>query len=157
MWWVNIVTAFVAASTASVGYFITNRAKLTEGRRATYASALLAVETYKGLPYRIRRRTDSKPEVRGELGALISDAERDLDYYMLLLDLDRNEVALRFRALAVTARMKGTVKREEAWSAAPISTDAEMRFKDEYGYDDEHEIAMCKAAMFRRLRLWALH
>src|SRR4051794_23267516 len=96
MWWVNIVTAFVAASTASVGYVITNRAKLTEGRRATYANALLAVETYKGLPYRIRRRTDSKPETRGELGALISDAERDLDYYMLLLGLDRDEVALAF-------------------------------------------------------------
>src|SRR5450432_332879 len=83
--WVPVVAASIAAITASVGYIVTNRAKRVETRQEMYARALLAVQLYKHLPYRIRRRTDSKPETRSQLGVLISAAECDLDYYMALL------------------------------------------------------------------------
>jgi len=152
--WVPILTAFVAAFTASVGYFLTNRAKLVEERRSTYANALMAVESYKNLPYRIRRRTDSQPSTRGTLGMLISDSERDLNYYMAFLELDSDDVSGRFRALATNARLKGTKARAEAWEAPPVSEDSGMPFKDYFKYDDDHQIEMCKTAMRKHLRLF---
>jgi len=161
-WLPPALTAFVAVLTATVGYFITNRLKTLEVRRATYASALLAVETYWRMPYRIRRRADSGPETRGALGERISDAERDLDYYINLMDLDVDDVAARYRALALETRARGTAMRAQAWCMPPADRDDTMPFPERYPDDDrsalEHRdnLHKCKTAMRRRLRLLAL-
>ena len=135
-WLPPALTAFVAVLTATVGYFITNRLKTLEVRRATYASALLAVETYWRMPYRIRRRADSRPETRGALGERISDAERDLDYYINLMDLDVDDVAARYRALALETRARGTAMRAQAWCMPPADRDDAMPFPERYPDDD---------------------
>lgn len=161
-WLPPALTAFVAVLTATVGYFITNRLKTLEVRRATYASALLAVETYWRMPYRIRRRADSRPETRGALGERISDAERDLDYYINLMDLDVDDVAARYRALALETRARGTAMRAQAWCMPPADRDDAMPFPERYPDEDrsalEHRdnLHKCKTAMRRRLRLLAL-
>jgi hypothetical protein len=161
-WLPPALTAFAAVLTATVGYFITNRLKTLEVRRATYASALLAVETYWRMPYRIRRRADSQPETRGALGERISDAERDLDYYINLMDLDVDDVAARYRALALETRARGTAMRAQAWCMPPADRDDAMPFPERYPDDDtsalEHRdnLRKCKTAMRRRLRLLAL-
>ena len=118
-WWVPIATAFVAAATASFGFFLSNRAGLIEQRRNTYAAALLAVRTYQLLPFRIRRRAAADAETRNALGGVISDAERDIEYYSEFLDLGDKRVAARYRALAWAARNKSTPQRAEAWMMAP--------------------------------------
>jgi hypothetical protein len=153
------LTAFVAVVTATAGYFVTNRLKTLETRRATYASALLAVETYWRMPYRIRRRSDSRAETRGALGERISDAERDLDYYINLMDLDVDDVAARYRALALETRTRGTAMRAQAWHMPAAEHDELMPFPERYPDDDqsafEHRdnLQKCKTAMRRRLRL----
>lgn len=151
--WVPIVTAFVAAVTASIGYFLTDRAKLIERRQETYARALLAVHTYKKLPYRIRRRTDDTAETRASLGTLISDVERDLDYFNALLDLDAPDVARRFRALAAKVRQQGTAQREAAWGKPPIASATDMAFSDSYPIDDQYQQEACQEAMRRHLKV----
>lgn len=158
-WLAPALTASGAVLTATAGYFVTNRLKTLEVRRTTYASALLAVETYWRMPYRIRRRADSRPETRGALGDRISDAERDLDYYINLMDLDVEDVAARYRALALETRSRGTAMRAEAWSMPPAAQDDAMPFPERYPDDDrsilEHRdnLQKCKIAMRRRLRL----
>ena len=84
----TVIVAIIAASVATFGYFITARAKLLEDRRKTYAEALAAVQAYQELPHRIRRRPDSEPKTLGDLGIVISDIQRDLDFYKSLLYLE---------------------------------------------------------------------
>lgn len=149
--WVPIVAAFIAALTASVGYFLTQRVSTIQARRQTYASALLAVESYKQLPYRIRRRGDDAPASRSALGSAISDCERDLDYYVALMDLEASAVARRFRALATLTRIRGTAFREQAWREPPL--DRSRRFSEAYMYDDRREVEACKEAMRSQLKI----
>jgi len=102
------------------------------------------------------------PETRGALGERISDAERDLDYYVNLMDLDVDDVAARYRALALETCARCTAMRAQAWCMPPADRDDTMPFPERYPDDDrsalEHRdnLHKCKTAMRRRLRLLAL-
>src|SRR5436853_7906545 len=111
----TIIAAAIAAAVATFGYVITARAKLVEDRKKTYAEALAAVYAYQELPHRIRRRPDSSPETLRELGTLISDIQRDLDFYKSLLNLDSLELGAAYNALVQTSRDQGKKYRDEAW------------------------------------------
>ena len=151
--WVPVIAAFIAALTASAGYFFTHRVTVLQQRRETYALALLAVESYQELPYRIQRRADDDPATRGALGSVISDCERDLDYYAALMDLDAIALARRFRALVTLVRVKGTEFRDHAWSQSLATGGQSMRFRESYEYDDHHERQACLLEMNHRLKI----
>jgi hypothetical protein len=85
---ITVIAAIIAAAVATFGYVITARAKLLEDRRKTYAEALAAVHAYQELPHRIRRRPNSSQTILDGLGTVISDIQRDLDFYKSLLYLD---------------------------------------------------------------------
>jgi hypothetical protein len=86
----------------------------------------------------------------------------DLDYYINLMDLDVEDVAARYRALALETRARGTAMRAQAWCMPPADRDDAMPFPERYPDDDrsalEHRdnLHKCKTAMRRRLRLLAL-
>jgi hypothetical protein len=109
-----VIAAIIAASVATFGYVITARAKLLEDRRKTYAEALAAVHAYQELPHRIRRRPDSSPMTLDAMGTVISDIQRDLDFYKSLLYLDSPEVGDMYNALVQTSRDQGRKYRDEA-------------------------------------------
>jgi hypothetical protein len=149
----TIIAAIIAASVATFGYVITARAKLLEQRRRTYAAALAAVEAYKQLPYRIRRRPDDSSATRGALGTAISDIQRDLDFYRRLLDLDSPKLGNAYYALVQASRDQGKQHRDEAWKQPPANKDEAMSFPERYSYGDlDHELD-CLKQMRRHLRL----
>ncbi|HEX6686181.1 MAG TPA: hypothetical protein VF062_25635, partial [Candidatus Limnocylindrales bacterium] len=76
--WVPIVAAFIAALTASVGYFLTQRVSTIQARRQTYASALLAVESYKQRVRLFWSDRVGRPIRRGgdREGAVVADPSR---------------------------------------------------------------------------------
>jgi hypothetical protein len=152
----TIIAALVAASVATFGYVITVWAKLLEDRRNTYAQALAAVHAYQELPYRIRRRPDSSPATRGELGKVISEVQKDLDFYISLLKLDSHQLGDAYEALVQASREKGKEHRDEAWKQPPARRDTAMGFPEIYEYEDEAEAELCIERMRQHLRLLPL-
>src|SRR5690348_8935606 len=133
----TVIAAIIAAFVATFGYLLNARAKTLEERRKTYAAALASVSSYNELPHRIRRRADSTPTTRGTLGSIISDTQRDVDYYCWLLDLESPEVGDAFRALARTAQLFGKKNRDAAWHAPAATTDIELTYPENYPVGDE--------------------
>jgi hypothetical protein len=121
---------------------------LLEERRKTYAAALAAVHTYQKLPSRIRRRPDSEPKTLGELGAVISDVQRDLDFYKSLLDLDSPELGAAYDALVQASRNQGKKHREQAWQQPPA-----MTYPETYRPKVKAQQDLCLARMRQHLRL----
>ena len=99
MIWPPLLAAIVAAAAALTGYWLTYVSKRSDSKTEAYAKALAAVEAYKQLPYRICRRADSTPEVRGDIGSIIGDVQQDLAFYRLFLLLDSDVVGIAYGAL----------------------------------------------------------
>jgi hypothetical protein len=147
----TVLAAFVAASVATFGYLTGNRSKRNENTATLFAAALDAVDEYKNLPYRIRRRTKSDPEVRAELGSRISDSQQKIRYYIGLLELEGPCVAQAYRELADSVWRKCKTHRESAWRSDPITEDGDMAFAESYNYRDGQARARCLIAMLDRL------
>ena len=52
----------------------------------------------------------------------------DLAYYINLIDLDVDDVAARYRALALETRARGTAMRAQAWCMPPADREDAMPF-----------------------------
>jgi len=63
--------------------------------------------------------------VRPDRSALLPP---DLDYYINLIDLDVDDVAARYRALALETRARGTAMRAQAWCMPPADREDAMPF-----------------------------
>ena len=63
--------------------------------------------------------------VRPDKSALLPP---DLDYYINLIDLDVDDVAARYRALALETRARGTAMRAQAWCMPPADREDAMPF-----------------------------
>lgn len=148
--WAPILAAIVAAAAALIGYWRTNRAKRLDFRAEAYAKALAAIEAYKTLPYRIRRRGRSETGT-AELRRLISDIQQDIAFYRRWLALESIEVGLAFEALANKVMDVGADWRKDAWKHAPATSDDEIDIADGYEYKDQFEQQACLAAMRRDL------
>jgi len=148
----TVLAAAVAAAAALAGYWLTYVSKQSESKAETYARALAAVEAYKQLPYRICRRGDSTPDVRGELGKIIGDVQQDLAFYRRFLRLDSEAVGLAYDALVDKVYASGRGFRAQAWQRSPASEDNEMDISTAFNYNDAFEQQACLHAMRRELR-----
>jgi hypothetical protein len=144
----TVIAAIIAASVATFGYVITARAKLLEDRRKTYADALAAVHAYQELPHRIRRRPDSESKTLADLGAVISDIQRDLDFYKSLLYLDSPKLGAAYNAFAQASRDQGKKYRDEAWQQPPA-----MSYPETYRFKVKAQRDLCLKRMRQHLRL----
>jgi hypothetical protein len=145
---ITVIAAIIAAAVATFGYVITARAKLLEDRRKTYAEALAAVHAYQELPHRIRRRPNSSQTILDGLGTVISDIQRDLDFYKSLLYLDSPQLGDAYNALAQAARDQGKKFRDEAWQKPPA-----LSYPEPYRFRVKVEMNLCLRRMRQRLRL----
>lgn len=116
-----------------------------------FAAALDAVDEYKNLPYRIRRRTKSDPETRSELGTRISDSQQKIRYFTGLLELEGARVAQAYRDLVLAVWSPCKLHREAAWKAPACEDDLDMAFTDSYSYRDENARSRCLIAMLDQL------
>jgi hypothetical protein len=150
---ITLIAAVIAATVATLGYMITARAKLLEDRRTIYAAALSKVLDYQELPHRIRRRADSGAATRGQLGAFITDLQRDMDHYHMLLSIDSEKMGDAYLALMRRSQGSCAEYRKEAWEAPPATTDKEMSYLEPYSFDDDEERKRCLKVMREQLVL----
>jgi hypothetical protein len=91
--WVPVLAAITAAAAALLGYRLTNRSKQLEAKAKAYADALTAIEAYKSLPYRIRRRAKDGND-QAELQHLVGDTEQEVAFYRRWLALESPAVSV---------------------------------------------------------------
>ena len=119
-----IIAGFVALVVLSVNQYQARQ----DARRKDFAEALAAVERYAELPYRIRRRHDSTPEVRGRIAEFIHEVQRDILFHKSWMRIQAPRVADVYDSLLQTTREEAGSAMSEAWSTTPIARDEDMPF-----------------------------
>ena len=117
-----IVTGLVALVVLAVNQYQARQ----DARRKDFAEALAAVERYAELPYRIRRRQDSTPEVRGRIAEFIHGVQQDLLFHKSWMRIQAPRVADVYDSLLQTTREEAGSAMSEAWSTTPIARDEDM-------------------------------
>jgi hypothetical protein len=94
--------------------------------RKDFAEALAAVERYAELPYRILRRQDSTPEVRGSTAEQVHEVQQDILFHKSWVRIQSSEVADTYDALLEAMRVEAGSAMTQAWNTTPISKDEDM-------------------------------
>lgn len=119
-----IVTGLVALVVLAVNQYQARQ----DARRKDFAEALAAVERYAELPYRIRRRQDSTPEVRGRIAEFIHEVQQDLLFHKSWMRIQAPNVVEVYDSLLQATREEAGSAMSEAWSMTPIARDEDMPF-----------------------------
>ena len=114
-----VITGLVAIIALVVNQYQVRR----DGRRKDFAEALAAVERYAELPYRVLRRQESTPEVRGRIAEFIHDVQQDLLFHQSWMRIQAPRVADAYDSLLRITREEAGAAMTEAWSESPIASD----------------------------------
>lgn len=117
-----VVTGLVALVVLAVNQYQARQ----DARRKDFAEALAAVERYAELPYRIRRRQGSTPEVRGRIAEFIHEVQQDLLFHKSWMRIQAPRVAEAYESLLRTTREEAGSAMTEAWNTTPIDRDEDM-------------------------------
>lgn len=121
-----VVTGFVTGLVAFL-VFTGNQYQARKDRLCKdFAEALAAVERYAELPYRILRRQDSTPEVRGRIAEQVHEVQQDILFHKSWVRIQSSEVADAYDALLVAMREEAGAAMTQAWNTAPITRDEDM-------------------------------
>lgn len=150
----TLVTGFVTAAIALVGYGITQHQKRRERRSVVYAAALEAFCRYEQLPYLIRRRKDSSDVTRANLAVHMSAVSGTRRYHETLLRMDSLRVAAAYEALIEQTRRRAGLLRTEAWQAPVITRDSEVPGTAQVSYNNGLEWDLCLFTMRRELSIF---
>ena len=156
--WIPVVATVLAGFFALVGYFLNQQGARRERKTEQYAQALRAVKAAEELPYRIRRRADSRPETRERIGGVVDDVFEQIGFFQAWLTLDNPRVGAAYVRLSAQSLLLGEPQRGEAWAAPPVASDPEAHINDMYHHGTEQEWKECLLAMQRELQLipaWA--
>ena len=117
-----VITGFVALLVLAGNQYQGRKDRL----RKDFAEALAAVERYAELPYRILRRQDSTPEVRGRITELIHEVQQDILFHESWVRIQSSDVADTYDALLRVMRVEAGTAMTQAWNMAPITKDEDM-------------------------------
>ena len=117
-----VITGFIALLSVAWNQYQARQ----DARRKDFAEALAAVERYAELPYRIRRRQGSTPEVRGRMAEFIHEVQQDLLFHKSWVRIQSPRVAEVYDSLLRATREEAGSAMTEAWNTAPISNDEDM-------------------------------
>lgn len=117
-----VVTGFVALLVFAGNQYQARKDQL----RKDFAEALAAVERYAELPYRILRRQDSTPEIRGRVAELVHEVQQDILFYKSWVRIQSPEVAEVYDTLLRAMREEAGAAMTQAWNTAPITRDDDM-------------------------------
>jgi hypothetical protein len=121
-----VVAALIAGLVALIVLAVNQYQARQDARRKDFAEALAAVERYAELPYRILRREDSTPEVRGRMADLVHGVQQDLLFHKSWVRIQSPRVAEVYDSLLRATREEAGSAMTEAWNKAPISNDKDM-------------------------------
>jgi phage-related minor tail protein len=125
-----VVTGLVALLVLAGNQYQARKDRL----RKDFAEALAAVERYAELPYRILRRQDSTPEVRGHIAEQVHEVQQDILFHKSWVRIQSSEVAEVYDALLGAMREEAGVAMTQAWNTAPITRDEDMSLGDGFSF-----------------------
>jgi type II secretory pathway pseudopilin PulG len=133
-----MIAAAITAVLALVGVLATVAANQYLARqdrlRKDFAEALAAVERYGELPYRIRRRQGSTPEIRERLSETIHEVQKDLLFHRSWLRVQAPQVADVYDSLLRAMRVEAGAAMTRAWNTSPITGDEDMPLGNGYSF-----------------------
>lgn len=121
-----VVAALIAGLVALIVLAVNQYQARQDARRKDFAEALAAVERYAELPYRILRREDSTPEVRGRMADHVHGVQQDLLFHKSWVRIQSPSVADVYDALLRITREEAGSAMTEAWRTIPICKDEDM-------------------------------
>ncbi len=119
-----VITGFIALLSVAWNQYQARQ----DARRKDFAEALASVERYAELPYRILRRENSTPEVRGRMADFVHGVQQDLLFHKSWVRIQSPRVAEVYDILLRATREEAGSAMTEAWRTAPISKDEDMPF-----------------------------
>lgn len=146
-----IIALLGAAITTALTYAFNQRAARRERRVRAFAEALVVVEEYAELPYRIRRRLPTD-EARHELSERISELQARMAFHQGWLQIEAPAVAAVYQQLVLAAKRQAGAHMKEAWGLPPAAGDAGMSLGVAYPRTEiDRARDRCVAAMRQRL------
>lgn len=126
-WIDGTVIAAVVTGLVALFVFTGNQYQARKDRlRKDFAEALAAVERYAELPYRVLRRQDSTPEVRGHIAEQVHEVQQDILFHKSWVRIQSSEVGDAYDALLEALREEAGVAMTQAWNIAPVTRDEDM-------------------------------
>jgi hypothetical protein len=141
--WTAAQTAFVIAAliavsggviSVSITYWLNQRLARRERQAKAFAEALAAVEDYAELPYRVRRRRDTR-DARYDLAEDVSRIQSRLAYHQALLHIEAPQVADSYAILVRAVKIQAGSQMREAWQQTLLTTDDAMNLHMRYPRD----------------------
>lgn len=121
-----VIAAVITGLVALVVLVVNQYQARQDGRRKDFAEALATVERYAELPYRIRRRQGSTPEVRERMTEFIHEVQQDLLFHRSWMRIQAPRVAEFYDSLLRVTRQEAGHAISQAWNTTPISKDEDM-------------------------------
>ncbi|MFD9059929.1 hypothetical protein ACFVZ3_00205 [Kitasatospora purpeofusca] len=119
-----------AAITATINLWLARSRSREEERarlRTAFAEAFGAYNTYKELPYAIRRRhADQAAEERVRLSEILRENQAQLAYHLAWTALESPAVGEAYKDLVQHLRRTAGTAMHEAWKAPAITADTQM-------------------------------
>ncbi|GAB4103561.1 hypothetical protein AB0C44_11245 [Micromonospora taraxaci] len=149
----TVAVAVIAATTALVGYLLSNAATRRTERAQRYAEALEMVERYRQLPYTFLRLHDETPETRANLAEILGDTQKSLSFYRRWLTLESTEIGAAYDNLVDKVRERNSEFRKDALSRPAPAADVDIEAGYLYTFDDRAERLACIKLMRKNLGL----
>jgi Tfp pilus assembly protein PilE len=144
---VAVIAILGGIISASITYWLNQRAARRERRAAVFAEALATVEDYAEMPYRVRRRRDT-PEARYALTDEVSKIQSRLAFHQALLQIECPDIAAAYCALVRATKIQAGGQMQDAWQQPVLRTDMEMNLGIRYPRDSiDAARAACITAM----------
>jgi hypothetical protein len=125
-----VIAVLTAALTTTATVLINRASEAANRRRDRYAEAVTTLVAWIEYPYRVRRRTDDKPETLAALVERGHDLQERLACHHAWITTEDADTATVYQAArAAIGQLVGPAIRE-AWDSTPAATAADMNLGD---------------------------
>ena len=158
---VPVITVVGAVVTVVATYGLNQRAGRRERQAKAFAEALTAIEDYANMPYRIRRRSNTRA-ARHEISVELDKIQSRIAFQHAWLQIESAEVAAAYDRLIRAARSEAGEQMKKAWAQPPPKLDEEMSLGGAYPRTEidaarrDCIMAMCIALGRRRAEIRTL-
>jgi len=122
-----------ALVTAGINIWLARRKSREEERsrlRTSFAEAYAAYAAYKEFPYAIHRRAGASGEERVRLSEALREIQAKIAYHLAWTSAESESVGLAYAILIQQVRSTAGAAMHQAWTSAPIKSDAAMNISN---------------------------
>jgi hypothetical protein len=144
----GVIAILGATITATLTHVLNQRATRRERQARAFADALVVIEEYAELPYRIRRRRPTD-QARHDLTEQISQVQSRMAFYQGWLQFAAPGVAACYEQLVRAAKRQAGGQMKEAWDQPPAMGDTGMSLGVAYSRTEIDQARGCCVAAMR--------